>query len=553
MMTIDVRLPDGTAVVREYEKETSVLKIAEEMQKDQPYDLLACRIDHQTHSLRTVLEDSCKVELLDFRSDAAYRMYEAALSFIYTLAVEKVYGKEALVSFENSLSHGLFTTIRGVAGEISTEKIMAAMAEIVAQNLPFIGINMDRGEIISYLEARENTDDLRLLRSAPDIHTARLYTLDGRTELCFHDLVPSTGYVKYYEVVRYKSGFLLRFPRTAAPTEMPPFADDAEKLYDAFAENTRWGRLAGVSSAMQLNETIASGNVQELILLCEALQERKIAEIASRIHNSGKRFVLIAGPSSSGKTTFAKRLSIQLRVLGVKPLYLGTDDYFKERDETPLNPDGSKDFESLAALDLDLFSRQMNDLLDGREVDLPLFDFQAGTKRFGNRIVTIDSTQPLLMEGIHALNPEMTAGIDDSKKFRIYISPLTQLNIDPHNRISTTDARMLRRIVRDHQFRGWPADTTIMSWDKVRAGERVNIFPYTKEADVFFNSHLLYELPVLKKYAAPLLKDIERKNPAYGEARRILDFLDFFAELEDSSGIPNNSIMREFIGGSVVV
>ena len=553
MMTIDVRLPDGTAVVREYEKETSVLKIAEEMQKDQPYDLLACRIDHQTHSLRTVLEDSCKVELLDFRSDAAYRMYEAALSFIYTLAVEKVYGKEALVSFENSLSHGLFTTIRGVAGEISTEKIMAAMAEIVAQNLPFIGINMDRGEIISYLEARENTDDLRLLRSAPDIHTARLYTLDGRTELCFHDLVPSTGYVKYYEVVRYKSGFLLRFPRTAAPTEMPPFADDAEKLYDAFAENTRWGRLAGVSSAMQLNETIATGNVQELILLCEALQERKIAEIASRIHNSGKRFVLIAGPSSSGKTTFAKRLSIQLRVLGVKPLYLGTDDYFKERDETPLNPDGSKDFESLAALDLDLFSRQMNDLLDGREVDLPLFDFQAGTKRFGNRIVTIDSTQPIIMEGIHALNPEMTAGIDDSKKFRIYISPLTQLNIDPHNRISTTDARMLRRIVRDHQFRGWPADTTIMSWDKVRAGERVNIFPYTKEADVFFNSHLLYELPVLKKYAAPLLKEIERKNPAYGEARRILDFLDFFAELEDSSGIPNNSIMREFIGGSVVV
>ena len=553
MMTIDVRLPDGTAVVREYEKETSVLKIAEEMQKDQPYDLLACRIDYQTHSLRTVLEDSCKVELLDFRSDAAYRMYEAALSFIYTLAVEKVYGKEALVSFENSLSHGLFTTIRGVAGEISTEKIMAAMAEIVAQNLPFIGINMDRGEIISYLEARENTDDLRLLRSAPDIHTARLYTLDGRTELCFHDLVPSTGYVKYYEVVRYKSGFLLRFPRTAAPTEMPPFADDAEKLYDAFAENTRWGRLAGVSSAMQLNETIASGNVQELILLCEALQERKIAEIASRIHNSGKRFVLIAGPSSSGKTTFAKRLSIQLRVLGVKPLYLGTDDYFKERDETPLNPDGSKDFESLAALDLDLFSRQMNDLLDGREVDLPLFDFQAGTKRFGNRIVTIDSTQPIIMEGIHALNPEMTAGIDDSKKFRIYISPLTQLNIDPHNRISTTDARMLRRIVRDHQFRGWPADTTIMSWDKVRAGERVNIFPYTKEADVFFNSHLLYELPVLKKYAAPLLKEIERKNPAYGEARRILDFLDFFAELEDSSGIPNNSIMREFIGGSVVV
>ena len=553
MMTIDVRLPDGTAVVREYEKETSVLKIAEEMQKDQPYDLLACRIDHQTHSLRTVLEDSCKVELLDFRSDAAYRMYEAALSFIYTLAVEKVYGKEALVSFENSLSHGLFTTLRGVDGEISTEKIMAAMAEIVAQNLPFIGINMDRGEIISYLEARENTDDLRLLRSAPDIHTARLYTLDGRTELCFHDLVPSTGYVKYYEVVRYKSGFLLRFPRTAAPTEMPPFADDAEKLYDAFAENTRWGRLAGVSSAMQLNETIATGNVQELILLCEALQERKIAEIASRIHNSGKRFVLIAGPSSSGKTTFAKRLSIQLRVLGVKPLYLGTDDYFKERDETPLNPDGSKDFESLAALDLDLFSRQMNDLLDGREVDLPLFDFQAGTKRFGNRIVTIDSTQPIIMEGIHALNPEMTAGIDDSKKFRIYISPLTQLNIDPHNRISTTDARMLRRIVRDHQFRGWPADTTIMSWDKVRAGERVNIFPYTKEADVFFNSHLLYELPVLKKYAAPLLKEIERKNPAYGEARRILDFLDFFAELEDSSGIPNNSIMREFIGGSVVV
>ena len=552
MMKIDVRLPDGTAIEKEYEKETSVLKIAEDMQKDQPYDLLACRIDHETHSLRTVLEDSCKVELLDFRSDAGYRIYEASLSFIYALAVERVYGSDVLVSFENSLGHGLFTVIRGVA-EVSTEKILQAMNEIVAENLPFIGVNMDRGEIISYLEAREYENDLRLLRSAPDIHTARLYTLDGRTELCFHDLVPSTGYIKYYDVMRYKSGVLLRFPRIVAPTEMPVFEDDAQKLYDAFAENRRWGRLAGVSSAVQLNETIAGGQLQTLILLCEALQERKIAEIASQIHSSGKRFVLIAGPSSSGKTTFAKRLSIQLRVLGVKPLYLGTDDYFKERGETPLNPDGSKDFESLAALDLDLFSKQMNDLLDGKEVDLPSFDFQAGTKRFGSRIVRIDSTQPIIMEGIHALNPEMTAGIDDSQKFRIYISPLTQLNIDPHNRISTTDARMLRRIVRDHQFRGWPADTTIMSWDKVRAGERVNIFPYTQQADVFFNSHLLYELPVLKKYAAPLLREIERKNPAYGEARRILDFLDFFVELEDDSGIPNNSNMREFIGGSVVV
>jgi len=328
---------------------------------------------------------------------------------------------------------------------------------------------------------------------------------------------------------------------------------DEKKLYGAFLEESQWADIMEVRYVCDLNEKIYRGEDKELIQISEALHEKKIAEIADMISREGRRIVLIAGPSSSGKTTFARRLCIQLRVNGHKPLYLGTDDYYVERTDTPLDEYGEPNFEDLEAIDLELFNQQLNDLLDGKSVDIPHFDFFEGVKVFGKRLTRIESDQPIVIEGIHGLNRQLTAGLPDEEKFRIYISPFTQLNIDEHNRVPTTDARMLRRIVRDHQFRGYSAQRTIELWPKVRAGEDKNIFPFSNEADVLFNSSHIYELSVLRKYAEPLLMEISRDRPEYAEAARMLNFIRFFDIIEDDSVIVNNSIIREFIGGSIFV
>ena len=319
----------------------------------------------------------------------------------------------------------------------------------------------------------------------------------------------------------------------------------------AFGESKKWHKLMGVSYLPDLNKVVEDGEYKELILLSEALHEKKVAEIADTITKGRKRIILIAGPSSSGKTTFARRLCIQLKVNGLKPLYLGTDDYFVERKDTPVDEDGKPNYEDLETIDVSLFNNNMNDLLSGRQVDLPTFDFIRGTKIFGKRITSIRPHQPIVIEGIHALNGKLTREIAEEEKYRIYISPFTQLNIDSHNRIPTTDARMLRRIVRDYLYRGYSARQTIESWPKVRKGEDKNIFPFNGEADVLFNSALIYELALLKKHAQPLLEEITPADPEYSDAQRILKFLNFFRSIEDESMIPNNSILREFIGGSI--
>lgn len=344
----------------------------------------------------------------------------------------------------------------------------------------------------------------------------------------------------------------MRFPHPSAPDKIPPYVDE-QMLYKTFGEQSRWGKLMKINYVSDLNKRIEKGQYKELIQLSEALHERRIVEIADMITKQKKRIVLIAGPSSSGKTTFAQRLCIQLRVNGLEPLYMGTDDYFVEREFTPLDEFGEKNFEDLEAVDIHLFNQNLKDLLDGKAVDLPSFDFLTGHKVFGKRITSIKSNQPIVIEGIHALNEGLTPEIPKEEKFKIYISPLTQLNIDSHNRIVTTDHRMLRRLVRDYKYRGHSAQSTIASWPKVRAGEDKNIFPFSNEADVLFNSVHLYEICVLKKYAAPLLEAIGPDEPEYSEAVRMLNFLRFFKTIEDDSIIVNNSILREFIGGSVFV
>ena len=533
---------------------TSVKEIADDLADRLPYTVIAAKVDNHIEDLDFVLEEPCKVELLDIRTQAANLIYQYSLSLIYLKAVKDTLGDDVRVEIQNSLNKGLYTEIK-TKEPVTEEQVQAVenrMRELVDANLPFIKTVVDRDEAIRIIKEDGRTEKLRLLSETLGIKQVKFYTLDGYRNFFYGLMAPSTGYIKYFQLMKYRRGVLLRFPHPSAPDRIPDYVDEV-KLYQAFGEQTRWDALLGVNYVADLNDKIESGEYKELIQLSEALHEKKIAEIADMIKTQKKRLVLIAGPSSSGKTTFARRLCIQLRVNGLKPLYMGTDDYFVEREDTPLDEKGEKDFENLDALDIDLFNRNMNDLLAGKKVDLPEFDFMTGHKVFGKRITSIDPSQPIVIEGIHGLNGKLTEFIPDGEKFKIYISPLTQLNIDMHNRIPTTDERMLRRMVRDYFYRGHSAQSTINQWPKVRAGEDKNIFPYSGEADVLFNSYHVYEISVLKKYAEPLLRKIAPDEEEYAEAVRMLKFLRFFRNIEDDSIIVNNSIIREFIGGSIFV
>ena len=358
--------------------------------------------------------------------------------------------------------------------------------------------------------------------------------------------------MQYFELKNYKNGLLLRFPHQSNPLIIPEF-EEQNVLYKAFSEVNRWGQLTNTNYVVDLNEQILTMGLKELYLMQEALHEKKISDIADEILKSKKRVVLICGPSSSGKTSFANRLSIQLKVNGLSTLCLGTDDYFVNRDQTPLDENGQKDYESIKAVDIKLFTSDIQKLLNGQEVDLPYFDFTKGEKIFGDKITKIDKKHVLIIEGIHALNEKLTEGISENEKFKIYISPFSPISIDHHNRIPTTDCRMLRRMVRDYQFRNRSVKQTIAEWPKVRAGEEKNIFPYADQAEVFFNSNCIYEFAVLKKYAEPLLREVKPDEEEYAEAQRMLSFLRFFDVATDDDKIVNNSIIREFIGGSILV
>lgn len=518
-----------------------------------PYTALIVKIDNEYKPLTTKIFEECTLEFLDIRVQAANLVYQSSLSLVLLAAIYKVLGS-VRVEIANSLNQGLFTEIIGRDPMTDEElsKVAAVMRSYIRDDRHIIREEFSRKKGISLLENTGQSEKFRLLKKSPQLKRLTFYSIDGYRNFFYGIMAPSTGYVSYFELKRYKSGVVLRFPLPAKPDELPKlFAQP--KLYKAFGEQTRWDKLLGINYVEDLNEKIQEGRCGELIQLSEALHEKKIAEIADMIKKEGKRIILIAGPSSSGKTTFARRLCIQLKVNGISAMYMGTDDYFVERNETPIDENGERNYEDIEAVDIGLFNRNMNDLLTGKEADIPTFDFMTGQKVFGKRLTRIDKNQAIVIEGIHGLNSELTKEIPDSAKFKIYISPLTQLNVDEHNRIPTTDERMLRRLVRDYQFRGHSAADTIKLWPKVRAGEDKNIFPYSNEADVLFNSYHAYEIAVLKKYAEPLLREIGEDQEEYAEAQRMLQFLDFFMTITDDSVIVNNSILREFIGGSIFV
>lgn len=553
-MKIWLRLPREAAWEElNIEKPVTVKELADRYMEKLVYTVLIARVNGKDEELTYTIKEDSKVELLDMRSHSANLAYQHSLSLIYLKAIMDVLGDFA-VEIENSLNKGLYTEIK--TKEPVTEEQVALiegrMREIVEADIPIVREVYSKEEAVEIWEKYNYPEKSKLLEHADGIKEAKFYTIENYRNFFYGLMVPSAGYIKYFELRKYRRGVLLRFPYPSKPDVIPAFEDD-KKLYSAFGEAKNWHKLLGVAYLDDLNEKIRSGKAKDLILLSEALHEKKVAEIADKITKGRKRIVLIAGPSSSGKTTFARRLCVQLRVNGLEPLYMGTDDYFVERDKTPLGEDGLPNYEDLDALDIDLFNDNMNALLRGDEVDLPEFDFMTGKKVFGKRMTSIRKNQLVVIEGIHALNSELTAFIDEKEKFRIYISPFTQLNIDVHNRVPTTDARMLRRIVRDYKYRGHSAADTIALWPKVRAGEDKNIFPYNGEADVLFNSALVYELAVLKKYAMPLLESVTPEEAEYSEAVRMMKFIKFFDDIEEEEIIPNNSIMREFIGGSIFV
>ena len=544
--------PKGEFREFDVKRGTTLEEVYKSLAEELPYKAIAATVNNRIVDLSYKIQKGCNVELLDVRTRVAHVIYQRGLSLIYIKAVHDVNPK-ATVEICNSLAHGIFVRLKGAkVTENFIAKVDKKMRKIIKEDLPFEKRVVSRSTAIKYLREDDRPDRRKLISSTPNIKEVHFYTLDGYRDFFYGQMPPSTGYVDIFEVRGYRDGMLLRFPRPSKAGEVPAFHDE-KRLYEAFEEQLEWEQLLGVSYLADLNEKINQGKQRELIQLSEALHEKKIAQIADTIKKRHKRIILIAGPSSSGKTTFARRLCVQLMVNGMDPLYLGTDDYFVEREQTPIDENGEKDYENLDALDVDLFNKQMNDLLAGKTVDLPTFDFLTGHKVYGKRITKIAPGQPIVIEGIHALNGKLTEFIPKEEKFKIYISPLTQLNVDAHNRIPTTDERMFRRMVRDYLYRGYSAQNTIDNWPKVRRGEDKNIFPYSNEADVLFNSYHVYEVAVLKKYAEPLLKAIKPSEPEYVEAQRMLKFLEYFLTIEDDSIIVNNSILREFIGGSIFV
>ncbi|MBP0970087.1 MAG: nucleoside kinase [Oscillospiraceae bacterium] len=535
-----------------YPEGTDVETVLKDVRDELPFPVYVSKLDNAYRALTHKLTHDSAIEFLDLRNQEAWQVYQNSLILIFIKAVHDVLGKDVRVNIRNALNKGIFVTMSHRADAEDLDRIEQRMREITDADIPITKEHYTKDGAMIVARKQHMTETMKLLESITNIDDVQLYSLDDEQQIFYNILVPSTGYIQYFGLRQYRSGLILQYPQQSDPTRVADYVEQP-RMYEAFSEAIRWGHLMEVNHVCDLNESIIEGGVSDLILLQEALHEKKISDIADMIKEKGSRVVLICGPSSSGKTTFAKRLCIQLRVNGFDTLYIGTDDYYKEFHERVYDENGEPDLDSIKAIDTELFRDHIKALLNGEEVDIPRFDFSIPGKVYGEKITRLHKNTLLVIEGIHALNREMTDNIPDEDKFKIYISPLTPISIDHHNRISATDARLLRRLIRDSRTRNSDAAETIRLWPKVRASEDTSIFPYNSEADVFFNSNCIYEIALIKKYAEHLLKRVKRTQPEYAEAQRLLDFLKFFDVLYEDIDIANNSIIREFIGGSVLV
>ena len=533
---------------------SSLLEVLQKLNLQFPYPIVSAKVNNRSEGLRFRLYNNKDIEFLDLRQSSGMRTYVRSLCFVLYKAVRTLF-PQGVLRVEHPVSKGyycnLFLDRLLTAEDISA--IKRQMERIIAEDLPFERHECHTEEVIRLFNAQGLTDKVKLLETSGSLYS--YYNMCGDTiDFYYGNLLPSTGYLRLWDILPFDEGILLRIPNKEQPDRLEPVIKQ-EKMLEVFKEHLHWNQLMGLNNVGDFNQLCQQGHATDLINLNEALQERKIARIAETIASrsangqGGVKLVLISGPSSSGKTTFSKRLSIQLMTCGLRPYPISLDNYFVNREETPLDTQGNYDYESLYALDLKLFNEQLQALLRGEEVEPPTFNFTTGRKEYKGERLRIDENTILILEGIHALNPELTPEIPDEKKFKVYVSALTTISLDNHNWIPTTDNRLLRRIIRDYKYRNYSAQQTISRWPSVRAGEDKWIFPYQENADVMFNSAMLYELAVLRSHAEPILSSVPRNCPEYAEAYRLLKFIRYLTPIQDKE-IPPTSLLREFLGGS---
>lgn len=534
-----------------YEAGTTLEAISRDFQEDYPHDIILARVDGKLAELNSCMDRDAEIEFITTGEAVGNEVYRRTASMMMLKAFQDVLGRDNFerLTVQYSLDRGYYCELVSDTAVTKSllDKVKTRMMEIQQAKMPIIKKSLPKREAIEMFREHKMYDKVNLFHYRRSSRV-NIYMLEDTIDYFYGYMASNTAYIRYFDLYLYDDGFVLQMPEPSAPEKVDAF-EPPEKLFNVLKQSTRWGELLGVRTVADINNALADGSFPELMLVQEALQEKKIAEIAENIIESGKRIILIAGPSSSGKTTFSHRLSIQLRAHGLRPHPIPVDNYFVNREDTPLDAYGKPNFECLEALDIKELNKDLQGLLAGEEVELPIFNFVSGKREMSGEKLQIGDRDVLVIEGIHSLNDAMTYSIDKENKFKIYISALTQLNIDEHNRIPTTDARLLRRIVRDAAKRGTNAAKTISMWQSVRRGEDENIFPYQENCDVMFNSVLIYELAILKQYAEPLLFSVREDQPEYETAKYLIKFLGYFLG-SSSENVPQNSILREFIGGS---
>lgn len=537
---------------REFAQGTTYETIAADYQKEYDGIIALVAANGKIRELFKKVTKDCTLEFFTLSDAVGHKTYVRTATMLFLKGICDVFGAEAAQEscVEFTIGHGLYVNVLGkvpVTAE-SAEKIKARMSELAEKKTPFMKRSYPLEEAMELFRNKGMKDKEKLFHYRRS-SLVNIYEIDGYYDYYYGYMLPNASHVKWFDVMPYEDGFMLMLPSRKNPTVVEPF-DERRKLFDTMESSQDWGRKAGIETVGDLNDQICSGSMSDLILIQEAEQERKIGEIAKDIVSRGNvKFVMIAGPSSSGKTSFSHRLSIQLRTMGKVPHPIGLDDYFVNREQTPRDENGDYNFECLGAIDVKKFNDDMVKLLAGERVELPTFNFKTGQREYRGNYKQLGADDILVIEGIHGLNREMSYALPEESKYKIYISALTALNVDNHNRIPTTDGRLLRRMVRDARTRGSSAQRTIQMWPSVRRGEEENIFPFQEEADAMFNSAQIFELAVLKTFAEPLLFQIPKDAPEYYEAKRLLKFLDYFLSVPSES-LPNNSICREFVGGS---
>lgn len=550
--------PNATTIHVSYAKKTylipkgtRLLDLVDLVEEKSSYPVLAAKVNHILRPLTEPLTADGHVEFLDSQSSIGHRIIERSLVFLLAKVVHEFWPEKTLMS-EHSIGNGLYCCLSGDnrLKESDIERLEARMQELIDEDLPLERTEMKKEEAIQLFEEMNNTTRAQLFHNNRSKKKTAIYRLEDYQDYMYGYLAPSTGLLKPFALRYYMPGFLLLTCSRHNPSILPPFKE-LPKLFNILQESERFSDIQGVHDAGTLNESIRQDQLAELVRVSEGFHEKKVVAIADTIACNIDRLklIMIAGPSSSGKTTFAKRLAVQLMVNGIVPVSISLDDYFVNREDTPLDEFGDHDYESIEAIRLDQFNLDLTALIQGEEVLLPHFDFVHGRSVETTKL-RIAEDQPIIIEGIHAINDRLTHAIPRSAKYYIYISALTQLNLDYSNRIKTTDARLLRRMVRDARYRGVSPEETLARWPSVRRGEDKNIFPFQENADVMFNSHLIYEIAVLKPLVEDILRTVHRGTPHWAEASNLLNMLDFFEPITDLSSIPNNSIIREFVGGS---